>query len=158
MRVNVLSGLVSSLVFAATLGLSGALADQFSVALGLTVSVSVMSYLFVFPAFLSLRRRRPDLTRPYRTPGGWAGAWAVTLLCEGYALITVGFALWPPAAGVPASVGRLRFEAIQGGALTLIIALATVLYARGRIRGRWQGEGREGREGMDQAIERIPGS
>jgi len=134
-RVNVLSGLVSSLVFAATLGLSGALADQFSVALGLTVSVSVMSYLSVFPALLSLRRRRPDLTRPYRVPGGWAGAWAVTLLCEGYALVTVGFALWPPAAGVPASVGRLRFEVIQGSALVLIIAVATACYVRGRRQG-----------------------
>ncbi len=134
-RVNVLSGLVSSLVFAATLGLSGALADQFSVALGLTVSVSVMSYLFVFPAFLSLRRRRPALTRPFRVPGGRAGAWTVTLLCEGYALITVGFALWPPAASVPASLGRLRFEAIQGGALALIIAVATACYARGRRQG-----------------------
>jgi len=131
-RVNVLSGLVSSLVFAATLGLSGALADQFSVALGLTVSVSVMSYLFVFPAFLSLRRRQPNLARPYRVPGGWAGAWAVTLLCEGYAFITVGFALWPPATSVPASLGRWRFEVIQGAALVLIIAIATVLYHRSR--------------------------
>jgi len=62
-------------------------------------------------------------------------AWAVTLLCEGYALVTVGFALWSPAAGVPASVGRLRFEAIQGGALALIIAVATACYVRGRRQG-----------------------
>jgi amino acid transporter len=135
-RVNLLSGVVSTVVFAATAGLTGALGDQFSVALGLTVSVSLMSYLFVFPAFVALRRRRPDLPRPYRVPGGVAGAWAAMLLCEAYAVITTGFALWPPDSAVPASVGRVRFELIQGVALALIIVVATALYLWGRRRLR----------------------
>ncbi len=132
-RVNLLSGLVSSLVFAATLGVAGTkLADQFSVALSLTVSVSVMSYLFVFPAFLVLRQRQPHLPRPYRLPGGAAGAWAAVLICEGYAVVTVWFALWPPDASVPTSMVRWSFEAVQGGALALIVVAATLLYWRGR--------------------------
>lgn len=143
-RVNLLSGLVSSLVFAATLGLTGALADQFNVALGLTVSVSLLSYLFVFPAFLMLRRRRPALARPYRVPGGWPVAWIVTLLCEGYAIVTVWFALWPPASSVPATLGRWRFEAIQGGALVLIVAVATLLYLRSRRVASAKGAGQVG--------------
>jgi amino acid transporter len=133
-RVNLISGVISSLVFVATLLATGTLAAQFSVALGLTVSVSVMSYLFVFPAFLLLRRRQPELARPYRVPGGWIGAWVVLLLCEGYAVVTVWFALWPPDSSVPASLGRPLFEAIQGGALVLIIVVATVLYLRGQRR------------------------
>ncbi len=130
-RVNLISGVLSSLVFVATLLVSGTLAAQFNVALGLTVSVSVLSYLFVFPAFLLLRRRQPGLARPYRVPGGWLGAWIVTLLCEGYAVVTVFFALWPPDSAVPSSLGRAGFEAIQGGALILLIVIGTVLYLYG---------------------------
>ena len=131
--------------------MTGALADQFSVALGLTVSVSLMSYLFVFPAFLLLRHRQPRLARPYRVPGGAAGAWVVTVLCEGYALVTVGFALWPPAASVPASLGRLGFEVIQGGALIVIIAVATVLYLHS--------SGQRARDtGTDRGLDRTPTS
>ena len=133
-RVNLLSGVISTIVFGATLGVTGTLAAQFNVALDLTVSVSVLSYLFVFPAFLLLRRRQPALARPYRVPGGRLGAWAVMVLCEGYAVITVAFALWPPDSAVPSSLGRARFEAIQGGALVLLIVAGTVFYLRGRRR------------------------
>jgi len=131
-RVNLLSGVISTGVFAASLSLTGDLAGQFSVALGLTVSISLMTYLFVFPAFLLLRRRQPTLPRPYRVPGGMIGAWCVTLICEGYALITVGFALWPLDSSVPPSLGRARFEVIQIVSMAVIILAGTAFYIVGR--------------------------
>ncbi len=125
-RVNVLSGLVATLVFVATQVLSRNLLNQFTVALNLTVAVSVMSYLFVFPSFLILRLRQPTLDRPFRVPGGLTGAWIVTIVCEAYALITVAVTLWPSA--VPSStLDRQHFELIQGGCLVLFIIIASVL-------------------------------
>jgi amino acid transporter len=41
----------------------------------------LISYLFVFPAFLILRWRRPEHPRPYRVPGGRAGAWTAAVVC-----------------------------------------------------------------------------
>ena len=32
----------------------------------------VLAYLMIFPAFVALRIRRPDSTRPFRVPGGTA--------------------------------------------------------------------------------------
>ena len=60
------------------------------------------------------------------------GAWCVTLICEGYALITVGFALWPLDSSVPASLGRVRFELIQIVSMAVIVLAGTAFYAVGR--------------------------
>lgn len=42
------------------------------------------AYLLVFPSFLVLRRRRPDLERPFRVPGGPMVAWLVTIAAMGW--------------------------------------------------------------------------
>ena len=44
--------------------------------IALVISTTSVSYVFVFPALISLRRKHPDAARPYRVPGGMAGAWA----------------------------------------------------------------------------------
>jgi glutamate:GABA antiporter len=46
----------------------------FSVMIALVISTTSVSYVFVFPALISLRRKYPDAPRPYRVPGGMAGA------------------------------------------------------------------------------------
>ncbi|GAA1458882.1 APC family permease [Williamsia maris] len=68
-RVNILSGVVSSVVFvAATEITSGDAAKFFTVALSLAVSTTLMSYLGLFPAAWTLRRKNPDHPLPYRSP------------------------------------------------------------------------------------------
>jgi amino acid transporter len=41
----------------------------------------LLSYLLVFPSFLILRYRRPDVPRPYRLPFGTVGAWGASVVC-----------------------------------------------------------------------------
>ncbi|MGI4896468.1 MAG: APC family permease [Janthinobacterium lividum] len=68
-RVNVLSGVVSSVVFvAATEITDGDVAKFFGVVLALAVSTTLISYLGIFPAAWCLRRRNPDVARPYSSP------------------------------------------------------------------------------------------
>lgn len=44
----------------------------------------LLCYLLVFPAFLVLRKRRPDQPRPYRLPGGRVAATAAAWICTLY--------------------------------------------------------------------------
>jgi amino acid transporter len=69
-RVNVLSGVVSTLLMAAAVGLfdSGANAT-FVVVLTIAISTTLISYLWVFPAAIKLRWSHPEVPRPYRFPG-----------------------------------------------------------------------------------------
>ena len=69
LRVNVLSGVVSTVVFVATQQIThGNAAKFFNVALALAISTTLMSYLFIFPAAWKLRRKHPDKRLPYRAP------------------------------------------------------------------------------------------
>jgi amino acid transporter len=69
LRVNVLSGLVSTAIFVAAEEITGGNAYKFfSVALNLAISTTLISYLGIFPAAWVLRRKRPADPRPYRTP------------------------------------------------------------------------------------------
>ncbi|SOD74561.1 amino acid/polyamine/organocation transporter (APC superfamily) [Jatrophihabitans sp. GAS493] len=78
LRVNILSGVVSTAVLVATALITDGNAYKFfSVALSLAISTTLISYLGIFPAAWVLRRRRPNDTRPYRAPM----LAAITILC-----------------------------------------------------------------------------
>lgn len=68
-RVNILSGVVATAVFAAAEQITGGNTYKFfSVALSLAISTTLMSYLAIFPAAWVLRRHRPHDPRPFRAP------------------------------------------------------------------------------------------
>ena len=68
-RVNILSGLVSTLVLVLAHELThGSAAKLFGAVLGLAVSTTLVSYLGIFPALPVLRRKAPDVHRPYKAP------------------------------------------------------------------------------------------
>ena len=68
-RVNVLSGVISSVVFVGVTEITGGdIAKFFGVALSLAISTTLISYLGIFPAAWKLRRTRPDHPLPYRAP------------------------------------------------------------------------------------------
>jgi amino acid transporter len=72
-RVNVLSGVLSSLTLAAVIYMSqqsGGAAKYFGAILGIAVSTTLISYIGVFPALGRLRSKFPDHERPFRAP--WA--------------------------------------------------------------------------------------
>ncbi len=142
--VNILSGLVGStmviMVFTFT---SGRLASFFAVMLPLAISTFALSYIFIFPALLRLRRKYPDVPRPYRVPGGAPGAWISVVLVEAFTIITGITLLWPglidAALGQRYSiqssfgVSRSFFEGVTLGTFGVVVVLAVVFWAIGNL-------------------------
>ncbi|MEU3338722.1 APC family permease [Streptomyces sp. NPDC006668] len=80
-RVNILSGLVSTLVLVLAHELThGSAAKLFGAVLGLAVSTTLVSYLGIFPALPVLRRKAPDVPRPYKAPFPLAISIVLTVL------------------------------------------------------------------------------
>lgn len=107
---------------------SGNITTLFSIVLGFVISTATIAYLFIFPSFLILRYKYPNVPRVYRVPGGMAGAWIVTLLPFVYALIAVVFILVPGSTG---KVDRLTYELTEFIPLILIVLLTIVFYIMG---------------------------
>ncbi len=94
--MNLLSGAVATVLMIAAFQITGADSSRyFEAVLGLTISTTTISYLFIFPALVKLRYSRPDVERPYRVPGGMAGAWICSVIPTFWALVATVFLLWP---------------------------------------------------------------
>jgi glutamate:GABA antiporter len=162
--VNLSSGVVASAMCVFVLLVTkGSLASFFAVMLALTVSTTTLSYLFIFPALTILRRRHPGVERPYRVPGGMAGAWAAVLITELFVVVTVVTLVWPGAINamfgqsysVQANwhVSRVFFEVVTLGSLGVMIVLGLVFWLVGE-RNR-----RAGLVGIEVAVPaELPGS
>jgi amino acid transporter len=139
--VNLSSGVVASVMLVIVIATSGNLASFFSVMLALTVSSTAVDYIFIFPALLVLRRRYPNATRPYRVPGGTAGAWAAVIITELFVIVTAITLLWPGAINAmfgqsysiesAYSVSRPFFEWVTLGSMAAMIALGLVFWLLG---------------------------
>jgi glutamate:GABA antiporter len=145
--VNIASGVVASgFVFFVFLATSGKLESFFAIMLGLTVSTTAVSYFFIFPALVRLRQLYPDTNRPYRVPGGMAGAWVAAIITEAFVVITAVTLLWPGAINalfgqgysVQASWGVSRpfFEWVTLGAFSAMVLLGVVFWAVGAMNVR----------------------
>jgi amino acid transporter len=138
--VNLLSGVFSTIVMVLAFNLtSGNAGKYFTVVLGLAISTTTISYLLVFPAIIKLRYSHPHVPRPYRVPGGNAGAWIVGVLCTGWsalatvALLYPGFGTSNPDASLPTGFEHARgaFERSQFIPLAILILLGFIFYAAG---------------------------
>jgi ethanolamine permease len=90
------------------------------VLLNMAVFGAMLSYLLQGLTFIQLRRRFPDIERPYRSPWGVAGAAIAVVI----ALVTIGFQLVDP----------LYRAGVLGVALWYALAIGYfVLYARRRL-------------------------
>ncbi|WP_231580786.1 MULTISPECIES: APC family permease [unclassified Leucobacter] len=68
-RVNTMSGIVGTVfMLAAMVFVNGQAGALFQVVLTICISTFLMSYLFAIPAAISLRKKFPDVHRPYRVP------------------------------------------------------------------------------------------
>ncbi|RAG83963.1 APC family permease [Streptacidiphilus pinicola] len=154
-RVNMLSGVVASLVMVAALQLtSGDVAKYFSAGLGLAISTTFISYVVTFPALSVLRRKQPETVRPYRVPGGAAGVRVVTWITTGLVAFTVVVLVWPgfgvdwfgtsgdADASLPAGFAgqRLGYTLSQVVPLALLILLGAGFALIGHRRLRRTGE------------------
>jgi amino acid transporter len=138
--VNLLSGVFSTIVMVLAFKLtSGNSGKYFSVVLSLAISTTTISYLLVFPALIKLRYTRPHVPRPYRVPGGTAGAWIISVLCTGWAalatvaLLYPGFGTSDPDSSLPEGFAHQRgqFEVSQFVPLAVLVVLGLIFYAAG---------------------------
>jgi amino acid transporter len=77
-------GIVSTGLLVGGALLSTSQSNIFWMTFRLTALCLLLCYLLVFPAFLVLRKRRPEQPRPYRLPGGRAAAWVASWICTLY--------------------------------------------------------------------------
>jgi amino acid transporter len=104
----------------------------FTQALGVGILTLVIAYLLIFPAFLVLRYKYPEVPRRYRVPGGMVGAWIVTLLPMAYAGIACFFLLFPSEDYLQTNhLDRLTYELTQFVPLVCITLYTIVLYVWG---------------------------
>jgi amino acid transporter len=137
--VNIMSGIVASITMAAAIILTsvngGTAPTLFSLVLGFALSTTVLSYAFLFPAYLILRYKYPHVRRPYQVPGGMIGAWMVTLLTFGYAAVATISVLYPT--DITASgLDRFTYELTQLVPLSIVIVLTIVFYIWGHAEKR----------------------
>jgi len=145
--MNLCSGIVATALMIMAFQITGGnAAKYFSAVLGLTISTTTISYLFILPALVKLRYSRPDVDRPYRVPGGMAGAWICSILPTFFCLLATVVLVWPGfgvtwfgAGGDPNanlallnfSHQRLQYELSQLIPLAAIIVIGIIFYFLG---------------------------
>jgi amino acid transporter len=145
--VNILSGLIASaFVFFVFLITSGSLEHFFAVMISLVISTTSVSYVFVFPALIVLRRKYPDASRPYRVPFGRAGAWTAVVITELFVIVSAITLLWPGAINawfgqsysIESSFGvsRVFFESVTLGAFGVMLLVGVLFWAVGSANRR----------------------
>ncbi len=139
--VNTMSGITASIAMIVAILISasgnGSISTLFGLVIGFVISTTTLSYLFIFPSFLILRYKYPNVRRPYKVGGGMIGAWIITILPLAYAALASFFILWPTDATVAGySVTRLTYEFTQFIPLGIIVLLTTVFYIWGHTEKR----------------------
>jgi amino acid transporter len=146
--VNLWTGVISTITMFAAYQLAGDNPNKyFAAALGLAISTTTISYLLIFPALAKLRKSHPHVERPYRVPGGRAGAIVVSSLTFLWAAFATVVLLWPGFGvgwfGTSGSANdslkgldfrvteRLQYELTQFVPLLIFIGIGVVFYLMG---------------------------
>ncbi len=119
-------GVVSTVLLIGGAMLSNSQSNIFWMTFRMSALCLLLCYLLVFPAFLVLRKRRPDQPRPYRLPGGSlaaaAAAWVCTLYIFGACVL-----FFVPS---PTSQEPLREGLLLGAETLVTIVIGVVLIPR----------------------------
>lgn len=136
--VNIFSGIIATIFMLITfLVTGGGLHGYFAAVLGLVISTTTFSYILIFPALLTLRRKYPNVPRPFVVPGGQAGAWLCVLLTMFWVVAATVFSLWPGLFtstwnGATAGVDRTTFEVYTFATVAFLVLVAIAFWAVGR--------------------------
>lgn len=90
--------------------------------------VFLVPYLLIFPSLLVLRRKFPDVERPYRIPGGAFGAWVSVILAEAGVLFAVVLFFQQ----VPEDTPLGAYLGITAGGTALSLLVGWILARRSR--------------------------
>jgi len=136
--VNVLSGIIATIFMFITFFVTGGgLHGYFAAVIGLVISTTTFSYILIFPSLITLRRKYPNVPRPFVVPGGNAGAWISVILTTFWVAAATVFALWPglfTGAWLDdyAGVNRATFEIYTFVTVAILIVIAIAFWAVGR--------------------------
>jgi len=139
--MGLVSGGVSLLTMAVDIYVTGGDGQKyFSAALTVAIAMIVLAYILIFPAFVALRIREPELERPFHVPGGMRVAWAISCVATAWSALAALCLLWPgfgtsnPDDALPAGFegSRGEFELLVLTPVVLLMVLASVFYALGR--------------------------
>ena len=141
-RVNVMSGIVSSIFMIVAVAVFNSGEDAaFYVVLTIAISTTLISYLWIFPAAVALRRKYPDVHRPYTVPFGKWGLWIATGLITTWVALGSWVSIFPGTiekwTGISYDfhdvwgVSRAKFEALTLGTLGVVLLFALVGYVLG---------------------------
>ena len=136
--VNVFSGIIATIFMFITFFVTGgSLHGFFAAVLGLVISTTTFSYILIFPALITLRRKYPNVPRPFVVPGGNAGAWACVVLTMFWVVAATVFSLWPGLltytwSADTSQVSRTTFEIYTFGVVAFLVVVAIVFWAVGR--------------------------
>jgi amino acid transporter len=140
-RATIAAGAVATLTTGGAFAVAGDdNAKYFSVVLALSIAVLAVGNLFVFPALVRLRRSHPHVLRPFRVPGGTAGAWMASGLATAWIALAIAAVLWPglgtsdPDAHLPDGFAgdRLGFVVTELVPLTAVVGAALLFAHLGR--------------------------
>lgn len=126
----ILMGVIATILAVGNYLTFTSVASVFWTIFALSSIVFLLPYLLMFPAFLSLRRRRADVARPFSVPGGPAGAWLAALLGEFFIVIACVFFFMPPEETT--NVWAYELQIIGGTLVTILVGV--VIYMRARRR------------------------
>jgi len=134
----VLSGVIATIFMLITFFVTGGgLHGYFAAVLGLVISTTTFSYILIFPALITLRRKYPNVKRPFVVPGGNTGAWICVVLAMFWVVAATVFSLWPGLFTSSwlddyAGVNRATFEIYTLITVAILIGVAVVFWAVGR--------------------------
>jgi len=123
-----LMGIIATVVTIITYALFGNNEGIFWAIFSLSSVVFLLPYLLMFPTIVVLRKKFPNQQRPYVVPGGKAGAWIWSLLCEAGILFTLALFFLAPPEGTPLGA----FYAITVGGTVISVAVGFWLYAHAK--------------------------
>lgn len=110
-------GVTSTLLILLNFCLSGDANDIFWTLFSFSALISLLPYLFMFPAAFKLRLSDPQAPRPYRVPGGKVGIFLSMALCELFIALAIFFLF------KDAGTGYGLWVLIIGTAITTILGL-----------------------------------
>jgi amino acid transporter len=118
-------GVVSTALLLGNAALSSRADNVFWMVFKLSGVCFLVSYLLLFPAFVILRRSRPDQPRPYVMPGGRVGTGAAALFCWLFvAMACLLFFRPAPTAADAASAARESWLLLAETLVTAVVGLA----------------------------------
>lgn len=141
-RVNLLSGSVSTVFMMAAMQLTGTSADLFNVVLSVSITTYLFSYLIVIPAAVRLRLKFPNVHRPYRVPGPNAVFVTLGVVTTAFVALASWVSIFPGTIEVALGLAKdlsgatgvsyASFEALTLGTLGFIVAIALIGFVVGK--------------------------